>query len=234
MDAATAESLSRQNSVDADTTPPSTPRAPTGPPRGGDKPCGNLKEMKESSSFKKDNDSVQKASTKATTDSEENGVIVQDVLNNIIRQITECEDFQNYEQHHDNLKDCTANSHLVQETLAHRDFNSMSPVSEDSGIGCILSHPYEMKTNEGEMMDHSGLIESQEAVDTKFSVGRTRTDHSERQSAQTKEGPESKRSENVDVDRGLDDVPSSSLFSALSNEVKYWLGRGSYNRQGKL
>ena len=223
LDAATAQSLSRQNSIDAETTATST--------------CGNvrtcLKEISEASLSSKENNKsctegdltddgqkqgadadscIRSPSENVTSDSEDVKMIVHEVLNNLINQIAEYE-LSHLNQKAESFRDSTGKPVLLQDIYNTRDVHSMSPTSEDSGIGCPLNHNEESKDQDLAHRPEHGHDCLHEASENQaaMSDGRVENDDNEVSYSNSEQ----------------------SLFSALSSNVKYWLGQGSYDKGGK-
>ena len=145
--------------------------------------------------------------------------VIHEVLNSIIDQIAECED------KHVGEKIAKGSPMLLQENLMSRDLHSVSPVSEDSGIGCSLSHGGFGKAEDTDLTEHLDQHQVNDSAVMQASNDSTKTEWDENQSAHPQEHSEG---------FGLDHPSSSSLFAALSNNVKYWLGQGSYGKHGKF
>ncbi|XP_029202730.2 nuclear receptor coactivator 7-like isoform X3 [Acropora millepora] len=220
LDAATAQSLSRQNSIDAETTSAST--------------CGNvgtcLKDISEVSLSSKENDKsytegdltdggqkqaydadtyICSPSENAISDSEDVRTIVHEVLNNLINQIADYE-LSHLNKKAQSVKDSTVKPVLLQDIYNTRDAHSMSPTSEDSGIGCSLNQNEESKDQElAHRPEHGhGCLHEASEDQAAMSDGRVEID-------------------NNDVSYSNSE---QSLFSALSSNVKYWLGQGGYDK----
>ena len=218
MDPATAETLSRQNSVDTETVT-----------------CTDHKEVSELSTYSEENKitcsetnvasenhSADLANRCTLTLSSWNGasaadpedirIIVHEVLNSLINQIAEYEHSPVHEQNTKSFKDSKGMPVLLRDNVTVRDLHSISPTSEDSGIGCPLSHAEESKPEDAELDDHAGR----------------RHDHLMNDSAMTQESSGKARVED-------DESASSdhSFLSTLSSNVKYWLGQRSYDKTGK-
>ena len=235
LDAATAQTMSRQNSCTSDTESAS-PLC---------KSCGEdptyLNEITEPSLSSKEDkvkhlksesqtpDSTQSCMCIAVNgspavDDEEIKNVIREVLNSIIDQIAECEDKHVAEK----IAKSKGSPMLMQENLMSRDIHSVSPVSEDSGIGCSLSHADDGKTEDADLTEHLDNRHNNQVNDSaamQVSSDSTVTECDENQSAHTQEHSEG---------FGLDQPSSSSLFAALSSNVKYWLGQGTYGKHGKF
>ncbi|XP_068706589.1 oxidation resistance protein 1-like isoform X1 [Montipora foliosa] len=224
LDAATAETLSRQNSVDAETSAlPSTCKS-----------CGNfgtdLKEIPELSSSSKENiqpcaetnltresqlsDSANictySSSGNISSDSEDVRIIVHEVLNGLINQIVEYE-HRYLNQKGESFKDSTRKPVLLQDRDNTRDVHSVSPTSEDSGIGCSHDEPKTENPELGGRSDHRHeCLYENEAVVNQVAMS----------DAGVENGKEEASATSAD----------QSLFTALSNNVKYWLGQGNYEK----
>lgn len=148
-------------------------------------------------------------SENAISDSEDVKTIVHEVLNNLINQIAE------YELSHLNKKaeDSTVKPVLLQDIYNTRDAHSMSPTSEDSGIGCSLNHNEESKDQELVHRPEHGHDCLHEASEDQaaMSDGRVEIDDNEVSYRNSEQ----------------------SLFSALSSNVKYWLGQGGFDKCGE-
>ena len=212
LDAAAASTLSRQNSTDVETISESTVGDNCG------KLCTDQNKPPKSSPSVNDNkvkervenmvDTANRCTCVATggtavENTEDIKVIVHDLLDNLINKITELE-----------------NSHegalvVVKDSIRVRDIHSVSPTSEDSGIGCSLTHTDDGKNKDSELVDqrNDGLSVSMASQQSSEHV---RVDHTQFQVAYGKEST------------------SESLFAVLSSNVKYWLGQGSYDQTGKI
>ena len=233
MDAATAETLSRQNSSDAETTtPPATCNS-----------CGNvcidLKEVSEllpSSEEGKitcsethltseiqsadlENRCTCSSSKNATTvDSEDIRTIVHEVLNSLVNQITEYEQSHVHQQKTKSDKGSEATPIVLRDSVMNSDLHSVSPTSEDSGIGCSLSHSEETKTVDLEHADHSADHRHDNLNESSVS----------QLSSSNVAGIESDESQAYYGNRS-----DPSLFASFSSSVKYWLGQGSSDKAGE-
>ena len=212
LDAAAAETLSRQNSIDVETISESTVCDNSGklctdqnkpPESSASLNVNEVKERVESMVDTVDRCTCVASGNTAVENTEDIKVIVHDLLDNLINKITELE-----------------NSHegaavVVKDGIRVRDIHSVSPMSEDSGIGCSLSHTDDGKNEDSELVDqrHGGVNVS---MTSQQSSERVRVDHEQGQVAYAKEST------------------SESLFAALSSNVKYWLGQGSYDQTGKI
>ncbi|KAL9963260.1 hypothetical protein ACROYT_G032443 [Oculina patagonica] len=230
LDAATAETLSRQNSIsDTETTSPSICKS-------CGKVCTNLKDITEDINAEHLKSESQLAdvthrcvcnavNSSPAVDEEEIRNIVHEVLNSVINQIEECEDS------HMRAKTVKPEGTpmLVKDSLVSRDMHSVSPVSEDSGIGCSLSHVDDGKAEDSDLANHADHKDNNQLNDvtTQVSSGSARLEHVESQSTQTQEHAEESEMNSL---RGLDHPRSSSLFAAFSSNVKYWLGQGTYGK----
>lgn len=230
LDAGTAQTMSRQNSCASDTETASSLC----------KSCGevstNLNEITESSLSSQEDKVKHLKSESQTPDSTQSCVcsavngppavddediknVIHEVLNSIIDQIAECED---------KIAKSKGSPMLMHENLVNRDIHSVSPVSEDSGIGCSLSHADDGKTEDADLTEHLNHRHNNQVNDsavTQASSDSTKTECDENLSAHPQEHPEG---------FGLDNPSSSSLFAALSSNVKYWLGQGTYGKHGKF
>ncbi|KAK2556344.1 Nuclear receptor coactivator 7 [Acropora cervicornis] len=238
LDAATAQSLSRQNSIDAETTSTST--------------CGNvgtcLKDISEVSLSSKENDKsytegdltdggqkhadtyicsltdggqkhafdadtyICSPSENAISDSEDVKTIVHEVLNNLINQIADYE-LSHLNKKAESVKESTVKPVLLQDIYNTRDAHSMSPTSEDSGIGCSVNQNEESKDQELAHRPEHGHDCLHEASEDQaaMSDGRVEIDDNEVSYSNSEQ----------------------SLFSALSSNVKYWLGQGGYDKSAR-
>lgn len=231
MDAATAKTLSRQNSSDAEMSSPPMICKSCG------KVCTNLKEISELSPSSEENKitysetylksetqsedvtnrcTCNSSNTATAMDSEDIKIIVHEVLDSIVDQVANLANSQVQQQVGKSYKDSEGTPVILQDSVANRDIHSVSPTSEDSGIGCPLSH---MEDTKGEVLDfairsgnrHEHLHVNDSAT-SEASKDSARVAHDESQSSPAKE---------------------QSMFAALSNNVKYWLGQGSYGKSGK-
>ena len=147
----------------------------------------------------------------STVDSEDIRIIVRDVLDSLINQIAEYEN-SHVDQH-------IAKSYfegtpvVVRDSVTNRDLHSVSPTSEDSGIGCSLSHAED--TKDSDLVDHSHHRHDHFNDSTMAQVlsDSAKVEHEDSESTQTKD---------------------QSIFAAFSNNVRYWLGQGSYDKSGKF
>lgn len=240
LDAATAETLSRQNSIDTDMASPAICES-------YGKVCINLKEVTDQTpseqedklkNLKGENQPTDLAhrcmcnavNSSLAVDDEDIRNIVSEVLNSIINQITECEDSHMQKK----ITRSEGTPVLVKDHLVSRDMHSVSPVSEDSGIGCSLNHADDGKAEDSDLAEHSDhkhRNQLDESGTTQASSDTVRTEQNESQSTQSQEHAEEYE---IDSLRGLDQPRSSSLFAAFSSNVKYWLGQGTYGKHGKL
>lgn len=150
--------------------------------------------------------------------------VIHEVLNSIIDQIAECQDKHVGEK----IAKSKGSPMLMQENLMSRDIHSVSPVSEDSGIGCSLSHADGGKAEDADLTEHLEHRHNNQVNDSavmQASSDSAKTECDENQSAHPHEDSEG---------FGLDHPSSSSLFAALSSNVKYWLGQGTYGKHGKF
>lgn len=215
MDAATAETLSRQNSVDKETVTPLV--------------CTDHKEISELSTYSEENKitcsetnmasenlsadlanrytcTLSSWSSASTADPEDIRNTVHEVLNSLINQIAEYEHSPVHEQNTKSFKDSKGMPALLRDNVTVRDLQSISPTSEDSGIGCPLSHVEESKPEDAELSRHDQLNDSAMTQESSGKAG-------------------------VEND---DSAPSDhSFLSTLSSNVKYWLGQRSYDKTGK-
>lgn len=233
LDAATAQTLSRQNSCsDTETASPSLCKS-------CGKVCTTLNEITEPSlSLQEDKvkhltsesqtaDSTQSCMCNAVdsspaVDSEDVKNVVHEVLNSIVNQIAECEDRHVGEK----VAKSKGSPMLMQENLMSRDIHSVSPVSEDSGIGCSLNHADDGKAEDADLteyLDHRHNNQVNDSAVMQASSDSTKTECDENQSTHSQEHSEG---------FGLDHPSSSSLFAAFSSNVKYWLGQGTYGKHG--
>lgn len=167
------------------------------------------------------------ASSSPAVDNEDIKNVVHEVLNSVINQIAECEDSHLREK----IAKSEATAMLVQDSLVCRDMHSVSPVSEDSGIGCSLGHADEGKTEDSELADHSVRSHDNQLNDSAVTqASGDRVEHDETRSAQA-QAEHSEESE-MNIVRELDHPQSASLFAAFSSNVKYWLGQGNYGKNG--
>lgn len=212
LDAAAAETLSRQNSIDVETISESTVCDDSGKlctdqnKPSESSPSLNVNEVKErveSTVDTADRCTCVASGSTVVENTEDIKVIVHDLLENLLNKITELE-----------------NSHegasvVVKDGIRARDIHSVSPMSEDSGIGCSLGHTDDGKNEDSELVDrrHDGLNVS---MTSEQSSEHVRVDHQQGQVTYAKESM------------------SESLFAALSSNVKYWLGQGSYDQTGKI
>lgn len=232
LDAATAQTMSRQNSCTSDTESVS-PLC---------KSCGedstNLNEITEPS-LSSQEDKVKHLKSESETpdstlsrmcnavngspvvDDEDIKNVIHEVLSSIIDQIAECEDKHVGEK----IAKSKGSPVLMQENPMSRDIHSVSPVSEDSGIGCSLSHGGEGKAEDTDLTEHLDQHQVNDTAVMQASNDSTKTECDETQSAHSLEHSEG---------FGLDHSSSSSLFAALSSNVKYWLGQESYGKHGKF
>jgi len=229
LDAATAQTMSRQNSCASDTE--------TASPlcKSCDEVSTNLNEITEPSLSSQEDkvkhlksesqtpDSTQSCMCNAVSgspavDDEDIKNVIHEVLNSIKDQIAEYED---------KIAKSKGSPMLMHENLMSRDIHSVSPVSEDSGIGCSLSHADDGKTEDADLAEHLHHRHNQvnDSAVTQASSDSTKTECNENQSAHPQEHSEG---------FGLDHPSSSSLFAALSSNVKYWLGQGTYGKYGKF
>lgn len=238
MDAATADSLSRQNSIDTETTPATC--------KSCGKVCVNLKEDTDPSSPSLQEAKLKYRKTESppvdTThicvcndansppilDDEDVKNVVHEILNSIINQISDCED--------SHVQEKTAKPEgtpiLLKGSLVSRDMHSVSPVSEDSGIGCSLGHVDDHKAEDPNLADHSVQRLDNQLNDSgaaRSSVGSAGVEHDECKSAEELSGESA-----MSVDKELEHSHSSSLFAAFSSNVKYWLGQGNYATSGEF
>ena len=224
MDAATAETLSRQNSGSdtESTTPPATCES-------GGKVCIDLKEVSEllpssgthltgemELADSANRGTCDSSNSATTMDSEDIRAIVHELLNSLVDQITEYEQSHVHQQKTKPYKDSEGTPIVLRDGVTNSDLHSVSPTSEDSGIGCPLSHGEETKTEDLEHADHSDH----------------RHDHLNDSSMSQVSGS--------GASIGNDKRPpyhssrsDPSLFSALSSSVKYWLGQGSCDKAGE-
>ena len=137
--------------------------------------------------------------------------VIHEVLNSIIDQIAECE------EKHEGEKIATSKGSPPMLMQENRDIHSVSPVAEDSGIGGSLSHGGDGKAEDADLTEH---LDHNQVNDSLVMQG-----SDENQSAHRQELSEG---------FGVDHSSSSSLFAALSNNVKYWLGQGTYGKHGKF
>lgn len=232
LDAGTAQTMSRQNSCASDTETPSPSLC-----KSCGKVCINLNEITEPSlSLQEDEvkhlkseshtpDSTQSCICDAVNvspavDDEDKKNVIHEVLSSIIDQIAECED----KHVGDKTAKCKGSPMLVQENLASRDIHSVSPVSEDSGIGCSLSHADDGKAEDADLaehLDHSQNSQVNGSAVTQASSDSAKPDYDENQPAY---------SQGHSGELELQHSSRSSLFSALSSNVKYWLGQGTYGK----
>lgn len=167
------------------------------------------------------------ASSSLAVDNEDIKNVVHEVLNSVINQIAECEDSHLREK----IAKSEATPMLVQDSLVCRDMHSVSPVSEDSGIGCSLGHADEGKTEDSELADNSVRSHDNQLNDSAvMQASGDRVEHDETRSAQA-QAEHSEESE-MNIVRELDHPQSASLFAAFSSNVKYWLGQGNYGKNG--
>ena len=165
-----------------------------------------------------------------TVDDEDIRNIVHEVLNSVINQIAECEDSHMREK----ISKSEGTPMLVKDSLVSRDMHSVSPVSEDSGIGCSLNHADDGKAEDSDLADHSGHRHTSQLSDSPMTQGSsdgTKTEHDESQSTQSQGHADESEMNSL---RGFDHPRSSSLFAAFSSNVKYWLGQGTYGKHGKF
>lgn len=233
LDAATAQTMSRQNSCTSDTESASPSLC-----KSCDEDYTNLDEITEPSLSSQEDkvkhlksesqtpDSTQSCMCNAVNgspavDDEDIKNVIHEVLNSIIDQIAECEDKHVGEK----IAKSKGSPILMQENLMSRDIHSVSPVSEDSGIGCSLSHGGDGKAEDTNLTEHLSHSQVNDSAVTQASNDSTKTECDENQSVHSQEHSEG---------FVLDHSSSSSLFAALSNNVKYWLGQGSYGKHGKF
>lgn len=231
LDAATAQTLSRQNSSDAEMTLQPSMCKNCG------KVCTNLEEITDLSPSLEENKTTcaetrtesesQSAGTPsrctcissnspAVMNSEDIRVIVHEVLDGLINEITELESSHKEQKTAKPFKETDGTSMLVRDSVTNGDLHSVSPTSEDSGIGCSLSHADDTKPEDSELTDYSDQRHDgfNDTTTTQESSDSTRVKHNKGQSSHVKE-----------LEPQL-----SSLFGAFSSNVKYWFGQGSYDK----
>ena len=153
--------------------------------------------------------------------SEDIRVIVHEVLDGLINEITELESSHKEQKTAKPFKETDGTSVLVRDSVTNGDLHSVSPTSEDSGIGCSLSHADDTKPEDSELTDYSDQRHDgfNDTTATQESSDSTRVKHTNKgQSSHVKES----------------EPQLSSLFGAFSSNVKYWLGQGSYDKNGKV
>ena len=157
------------------------------------------------------------SSNSATTvDSEDIRAIVHEVLNSLVNQITEYEHSHVHQQKTKSYKDSEETPIVLRDSVTNSDLHSVSPTSEDSGIGYSLSHGEETKTEDLEHADHSDH----------------RHDHlNDSSTTQASDSSASVENDKRPPYHGSRSDPS--LFSAFSSSVKYWLGQGSCDKAGE-
>lgn len=225
LDAGTAESLSRQNSIDIDTAPATICKS-------CGKVCTNLEE---------DTDPLSQVDSShccvcnisnflpVSTD-EDVKIVVRQILESIVTQV---DDLGN--SHVPEKTGKSVGTPLVlQGSLAGGDMHSVSPASEDSGIGCSLGHVDESKAEEPELTDHTAhqgprdQLKDSSAAQSSVSSNGAGPD-------ENKPDEEHLRNSAASVDGELEHSHSSSLFAAFSSNVRYWLGQENHKtneRQG--
>ena len=164
------------------------------------------------------------ANSSPAVDDEDKKHVIHEVLNSIIDQIAECEDKHVGEK----IAKSKGSPMLMQENLMSRDIHSVSPISEDSGIGCSLSHADDGKAEDTDLTEHLDHRQTNQVNGSALrlaSCDSAKTECDENQSAHPEEHSEG---------FGRDHPSSSSLFSALSSNVKYWLGQGTSGKHGKF
>ena len=151
-------------------------------------------------------------SENAISDSEDVKTIVHEVLNNLINQIADYE-LSHLNKKAESVKESTVKPVLLQDIYNTRDAHSMSPTSEDSGIGCSVNQNEESKDQELAHRPEHGHDCLHEASEDQaaMSDGRVEIDDNEVSYSNSEQ----------------------SLFSALSSNVKYWLGQGGYDKSGE-
>lgn len=226
LDAATAESLSRQNSIDVET-------APLTICKNGGKVCTNLDEDTDPLSSVDISHicacSVSNFLPVSTDEDVKNAV--REIIEKIVNQVADSENI-----HHlpEKTEKSVGTPLLLQGSPARGYMHSVSPASEDSGIGCSMGHADDSKAVEPELADHAvhqGL-ENQlnDSGDARSSVSSNVVEPDE-----NRPDEEHSRNSPASVDRELEHSRSTSLFAALSSNVRYWLGQencGTSERQG--
>ena len=122
---------------------------------------------------------------------------------------------------------------VLQGSLAGGDMHSVSPASEDSGIGCSLGHADESKAEEPELADHTA---HQGPRDQLKDSGAAQSSVSSNGAGPDENKPDEEHLRNsaASVDGELEHSHSSSLFAAFSSNVRYWLGQENHETNGKF
>ena len=225
LDAATAESLSRQNSIDVET-------APLTICKNGGKVCTNLDEDTDPLSSVDISHicacSVSNFLPVSTDEDVKNAV--REIIEKIVNQVADSENI-----HHlpEKTEKSVGTPLLLQGSPARGYMHSVSPASEDSGIGCSMGHADDSKAVEPELADHAvhqGL-ENQlnDSGDARSSVSSNVVEPDE-----NRPDEEHSRNSPASVDGELEHSRSTSLFAALSSNVRYWLGQENCGTNGEF